>query len=119
VARLGRGAERRLADNGAGFRDATLEVGVLGRVGDIEAAGNRRNGAPRPQRAGVRGGIDATGEPGDHHHRLGEFGGEILGHALAVGRGVASADQRHRTLRQRGGVAQHGDDRWCVIQHRQ
>jgi len=98
VARLRRRAERRFTHHRTRLRDATLQVSMLGRVGDVEAPCNRRNGASRPQSTGVRGGIDAAGEAGDHHHRLCQFSGKILRHALAIGRGVASADQRHRAL---------------------
>ena len=54
VARLGRGAERRLGDHGACLGDAALQIGVLRRVGIVEAAGHRRDGAPGLQRAGMR-----------------------------------------------------------------
>ena len=45
MACLGRGAEGGLGDHGARFGDAALQIGVLRRVGDVEAAGDRRDGA--------------------------------------------------------------------------
>ena len=98
VARLWRRAERRLTHHRTSLRDAALQIGVLGRVGDVETASDRCDGPPRPQCAGVRGGIDAAREPGNHHHRSGQFGSEILRHALTIGRGIASPNQRHRAL---------------------
>ena len=65
MARLRRGAERRLADHRAGFGDAALQVGVLRRVGHVQAAGHRRDGAPAEQRAAMRGRVDAAGQAGD------------------------------------------------------
>ena len=50
---------------------------------------------PARQCAGVRGGVDAAGQAGDDDQpATRQFGGKVLGHALAVGGGVAAADQR-------------------------
>ena len=78
VARLGRGAEGRLGDHGARFGDAALQIGVLGRVGHVEAAGDRRDGAAGLQRASMGRGVDAAREAGDHHQRARQFGGQVL-----------------------------------------
>ena len=46
--------------------------------------------------------------------------GEVLRHALAVGRGVAAADQRHRARRDSAATSpEHGHDRRRVVQQRE
>ena len=119
VAGLGCGAERGLGDHGARFGDAALQIGVLGRVGHVEAAGDRRDGAAGLHGAAVGRGVDAAREAGDHHQRARQFGGQVLRHALAVGRGVAAADQGDRAVRQQRRVAQDGDGGGCIVQQGQ
>ena len=76
----------------------------------------RPRGARR-QRAGVRRGVDAAGHAGDHHKSgARQFGGEILGDAAAVGRGVAPADQRDGAGGEQRRVAQHGDHRRGIVE---
>ena len=48
---------------------AALQVGILGRVGHVEAAGHRRDRAPGAQRAAMRRGVDAARQAGDHDQR--------------------------------------------------
>ena len=88
--------ERRLGDHGARLGDAALQIGVLGRVGHVETAGHRGDGASGLQRADMGGGVDAAREAGHHDQRACQLGGQALGHALAVGGGVAAAHQRDR-----------------------
>ena len=97
-----------------------LQIGVLGRVGHVEAAGHRRDGARRSaarpyaprRRCRGRGRRPPPAE-------CARFGGQVLGHALAVGRGVAAADQGDRAVRQQRGLAQHGEHGGRVVQQGQ
>ena len=116
----GRGAERRLGDHGAAFGDAALQIGVLRRVGH----GRGRRRPPRrcarsaARRHAPRRRCRAPGRrPPPAAAR--QLGGQALGHALAVGRGVAAADQGDRAARQQRRVAEHGDDRRRVVQQGQ
>jgi hypothetical protein len=113
---LGGSAQRCLADHGARFGDAALQVGMLGRVGHVETTRHRGHRMPGLQRAVVRRRIDATGEAGDHHQCMRKLGGEVLRHVLAVGRGVASADQGHSPSRKQRGIAQNRQDSRCIVQ---
>ena len=60
------------------FGDPALQIGVLGRVGHVEAAGDRRDGAAGLQRAGMGRGVDAAREAGDHDQRVRQFRGQVL-----------------------------------------
>ncbi len=62
------------------------------------------------------GGIDAAGEARHHDQRACEIGGEILRHALAVGRGIASADQGNRAFQEERRIAQHRQHRRRIVQ---
>ena len=89
---------------------------MLGRVGHVEAAGNRGDRMPGPQRAVVGRRVDAAGEAGDDDQCMREVGGEVLRHVLAVGRGVAAADQGHGASRQQRGIAQNGQNGGRIVQ---
>jgi hypothetical protein len=60
--------------------------------------------------------VDATSEARYDDQCMCEVGGEVFRHVLAVGRGVAAADQRHGASRQYGGIAQNGQNGGRVIQ---
>jgi hypothetical protein len=49
--------------------------------------------------------VDAAREAGDHHQRACELGGQALGHALTIGRGVAATHQGDRAARQQRCIA--------------
>jgi hypothetical protein len=67
---------------------------VLGRIEDVDAAGDDRDRSGL-ERAVVRGGVDAAGEPGDDDRaRLAERLGEAAGEAAGGGGGVARAHER-------------------------
>ena len=109
----------RLGDHRPRLGDASLQIGVLGRVGHVEAAGHRGDGAAGLQCADVGRGVDAARQAGDHHQRAREVGGQVLRHALAVGRGVAAADQGDRAAASSAGIAQHGDRGGRIVQQGQ
>ena len=86
-------------------RDSALQVGVLRRIGPVEPARDGGDGAAGAERAPVRRAVDAPRQAGDDDEPgLAERGRQALGHALAVGRCVAAADQRDAAFgRERSG----------------
>ena len=64
-------------------------------------------------------GVDAAREAGDHHQRARELGGQALGHALTIGRGVAATHQGDRAARQQRCIAQDNESGGCIVQHGQ
>ena len=64
----------------------------------------------------MRGGIDSAGKTGDHDEpALPEFRGKVARNASAVRRGVARTDHGHHRPLQQLGLAEHGQDRRCVL----
>ena len=100
------GAERRFGDQQAGFGDAAMQVGVFRRVGQVDAAGDHGDGAAgahaRPRCAAAS---MPRARPETTTTLRGQLGGEVLRHALAVGRGVAPAHRRDAALLRQRGVA--------------
>jgi hypothetical protein len=119
VACLGRCTERRLGEHGAPLGDLALQRGVFGGIGNVKTARDRRDGVAGLQGPEMGGGVDTTRQAGDHHQRPRQFGGQRFRHPLAVGRGIAPAYQRDRTLRQQRAVADDADGRGRVVQQRQ
>ena len=112
---LRRGAERRLGDHGAALR----RCGAAARRSPAGRACRGRRPPPRRSARSaarlMRGGVDAARQAGDHDQRARQVGGQRLGHALAVGRGVAAAHQRPR----RGApAARHRPARRAPAAHR-
>ena len=96
-------------------RKRLVEPAVLLGIDDIDAAGDDRDGAGR-ERAQMRGGVDAAGEPGDDDEpALAERGGELAGEAPAIGRGVARADHRHHRPLEPLGPAEHAQHRRGIL----
>lgn len=86
---------RLFGDEQRGVGDVLLQGGILGREGDVEAAGDHADRAR--QRADMRRGVDAAGEPGDDRRALRrEIVREAAGEAACRRRGVARADDRDR-----------------------
>ncbi len=90
---------RQLGEDQAALADLPPERAVRGGIGDIGAAAEHRDGAPRLERAAMRAGVDAEGEPADDEQpRGGQFAAELAGHLAAVGAGPPGADHGHRRL---------------------
>ena len=87
VARLWFEPGRHVTDDGAGRPDLMIQGLVLGRVNDVDAPGQDRDGGSRSGEGAVMGrGIDATGEPGIDGDipRAGQITSQCLGKPPAV-----------------------------------
>ena len=105
VARPRLGARRLLGEQQAALGDGALARFVLGRIDDVDAAGDYRD-RPGPDRAVMGGGVDAAGEAGDDDGAgIAQLERELAGEAAGGGRGVARPDHRHRLPFEQGGVA--------------
>ena len=102
-------------------RDPLRHAAMLGRVEVGQPAGQHGHGAPAGlQGRGMGDAVDAARHAGDHGHAgAGQPLGEARGHPLAVGGGMARADQGHAALvaqvaareeqrRRAGGLGQRG-----------
>src|SRR6184192_1137546 len=89
-----------LGDNGARRGDRLRQLRVLGRIDPVQSRchdGDRWT--PPLQGAPVRRGIDATGQPADHHHPgIGQVARQAVGGAPAVRGRVPRADDRDHRL---------------------
>ena len=120
VPRLRHGAERRLGHHGAASRrsGAAARRSPAGRAGRARRRPRRRCGRCAARRDARRRRCRAPGRrprPGC----AARSAARRLGDALAVGRGVAPADQRDRARRSSGRVAEHGEAGRRVVQQRQ
>jgi hypothetical protein len=104
-----RRAGRELGHQRAAARDLGREARVLRGIHAVEAgAADGDRHAARRQRAAVRGGVDAGGEPARDRETPGCERGRELERGLAAGRGGrATADDRELRQRERRGIAAH------------
>src|SRR5262245_42034357 len=87
-----REAERTLADEKTAFGDHLLQLRVLRRIDYVDAARHYGN-HPMLERAAMRGGVDAAGEPrGDDETFEPEFARKLAREFLSRCRAVAGAD---------------------------
>src|SRR5690606_38783324 len=95
------------------FGDLFHQLGVLARIGDVDARGDdRERGRGSGQSALVRRGVDATRQAGDHQKAgFGQLARETVGEHAAVGAGVARADHGDRRPLQQPGIATY-DQEW-------
>ena len=119
VARLGLGAGGLFGEQKAFGGDAFLQRGVVGRVGDVDAAGDdadRGTAGASAERADVCGGVDAAGQAGDDRRALlGELQRELAGEAAGGGGCVARADHRDAGAAGVGDVAAEDQGRGCGL----
>src|SRR5690348_5948747 len=105
MTRLGDRSDRQFGDDGAAFGDGTVELVMLRRVDDVDAAGDdsdRAGGEAAP----VRGVVDAAGETGGDGKSGGaEVAGDVFGEAPAVGGGRAGTDDGDGLPIEQGEVA--------------
>jgi hypothetical protein len=113
--RLRLAAERQFGNDNALPLQCLMEAAIFFRIDDIDAAGDDPRGAG-VERAQMRAGVDAAGEPGDDDEpALSEPGGEFAGEAAAVGGRVARADDRDHRPRQQLDRAEHAQYRRRVF----
>jgi hypothetical protein len=109
---LGHAARRPFRDHGAARRDPFHELGVLGRVGHIDARGDHRDRRAGRQRTLVRRGVDAAGQAGDHHQpSRRQLARQAAGQHPAVAAGVARTDEGHARQVEKIEIAAHREDR--------
>ena len=96
----GHGAGRVLADDEPGGGDAVEQLGVRGRVGAVDPAGqDRQRGPLGGEGPAVGGGIDPERRPGhDGRPGRGEPAGHVARDVHAIARGRAGADDRDRSF---------------------
>ena len=111
VARARLPGERHFRDGGAFGEHRFQQIGVLGRIDALMAAGEHRDGAGREAGA-MGGGIDAARQPRhDAEAGLAQVARQPLGEFDAGGRGIARADDGDQRLRQHGELAAHRQQR--------
>ena len=108
-------ARRLLGEKQAALADLPLPLGILGRIDDVDAAGDDRNRAGF-KRSVVRSRIDAARQARDdrdilHAQPLRKLAREAAGR----GGGVARADHGDGAFLQKVRVSQHRDDRRRVV----
>ncbi len=115
---FGRGGEGKFADQRATeFEDLLGELAIFARIDDIDSGAEDGDGAAAGlDRSLVGDGIDAAGHAADDDESaVGKVLGETLGHAQAVGGGVASADDGDSDLKQDARIATDVEDEWRIV----
>jgi len=107
VRRQRRRAGSELGEDQAALLDGAEEPLVRARVDDVDAGAEDGDGdAAGIEGGGVRGGVDAARQAGDHRDAGGDqLRGEVAGGVERVGRGAARADDGDRGQARQGEVA--------------
>ena len=116
MARAGFGAGRLFGNQQPLGRDPLLQRGILGRIDDIDPAGDHRDRAGF-DRSDMRGGIDPARQAGNDRHVLApELGRQLPREPTRRRRGIARADHRDRRPRHQLGASAQHHDRRCVVE---
>ena len=118
IVRIGAGGERKFADQRAAqFEDLLAELAIFAGIDDIDAGAEDGDGASAGLHGSLVGdGVDAAGHAADDDQAaVGEVLREPLGHAEAVGRGVAGADDGDGGVEQNAGIAAHVEDERRIV----